>query len=224
MSVSLECILLVTSGPVISVYIFRQSLMRLGYQVFHVEKSSGAHRVAIQNNPDFIIADLNLPELSEKDLLAALSSQGIETPLIVLGNEGIESDIIQAFRREDSDYLCWSAREVKVLSAIERVLKQVRAWREKESLTDELDKTNRKLQEGVRELKTILAIGKTATSTKRQNILFEKIVEGLFDGCSRLYRNARRLSIVGAEETDRRASDFSTQIGRHRRNFRELRP
>ena len=178
MSVSLERILLVTSGPVISIYIFRQSVMRLGYQVYHVEKSSGAYRVAVQNNPDLIIADLNLPDLSEKDLLAALSSQGIETSLIVLGKEGMESDIIQAFRRVASDYLCWSAREVKVLSAIESVLKQVRAWREKESLTEELDKTNRKLQEGVRELKTILAIGKTATSTKRQNILFEKIVEG----------------------------------------------
>jgi len=66
MSVSLEHILLVTSSPVISILIFRQSLMRLGYQVYHVEKSSVAYRVPVQNNPDLIIADLNLPELSEK--------------------------------------------------------------------------------------------------------------------------------------------------------------
>jgi len=178
MSVSLERILLVTSDPVISNFIIRQSLMPLGYQVYHVERSSEAIRVAKQKNPDLIIADLNLPDLSGKDLLVALSSQGIETPLVILAKEGMESDIIQAFRLGASDYLCWPARETEVLSAIERVLKQVRARREKERLTEELDKTNRKLQDRVRELKTILAIGKTVTSTKRQNELFEKVVEG----------------------------------------------
>jgi len=107
----------------------------------------------------------------------AFSPQGIKTPLIGLVKEGMKSDIIQAFRQRASEYLCWSTREAEVLSAIERVVKQVRVEWEKEKLTEELTKTNRNLQELVRELKTILAIGKTVTSTKRQNVLFEKIVE-----------------------------------------------
>ena len=97
--------------------------------------------------------------------------------MIGLVKEGMKSDIIQAFRQRASEYLCWSTREAEVLSAIERVVKQVRVEWEKEKLTEELTKTNRNLQELVRELKTILAIGKTVTSTKRQNVLFEKIVE-----------------------------------------------
>ena len=108
----------------------------------------------------------------------AFSPQGIKTPLIVLVKEGMKSDIIQSFRRRASDYLCWSTREAEVLSANERVVKQVRVEWEKEKLTEKLYKTNRNLQELVRELKTILAIGKTVTSTKRQNVLFEKIIEG----------------------------------------------
>ena len=84
MSVSLERILLITSDHDISNIIIRQSLMPFGYQVNHVERSSEAIRAAIQNDPDLIIADLDLPDLSGKDLLVALSSRGIETPLIGL--------------------------------------------------------------------------------------------------------------------------------------------
>ena len=53
MIVSVVRILLVTSDPGISNYIFRQSLMPLGYHVYHVEKSSEVLRVTLQKNPDF---------------------------------------------------------------------------------------------------------------------------------------------------------------------------
>jgi two-component system NtrC family sensor kinase len=178
MSENLERILLVEDDPEISDLIIRGSLQPLGYQVFQVESASEAIKSAIHNNPDLIIADLELPDLSGKDLLVALASQGIETPMILLAKKGKESDIIQAFRLGAADYVHWPARETEILSAVERILKQVRAREDKERLAAELDETNKKLQHRLKELKTILAIGKTVTSVKRQRELFEKVVEG----------------------------------------------
>jgi two-component system NtrC family sensor kinase len=175
---TLEHILLVENDLEISDLILRGALQPLGYQVSHVESASEAIQAAIQNNPDLIIADLDLPDLSGKDLLVALVSQGIKTPMIVLAKEGMDSDIIQTFRLGASDYIYWPFREAEVLSAVERLLKQVRSKRDRELLAEELDKTNQELQRRLKELKTILAIGKTVTSTKRQSELFEKVVEG----------------------------------------------
>jgi two-component system NtrC family sensor kinase len=178
MSGSPEHILLVENDPEISDLILRQSLQPLGYQVSHVKGASDAIRATIKNNPDLIITNLDLPDLSGKDLLVALASQGVEAPIIVLTKEGMESDIIQAFRLGASDYVFWPAREAEVLSAVERLLKQVRVKREREMLAEKLDEANQDLRRRLKELKTILAIGKAVTSTTKQTELFRKVVEG----------------------------------------------
>ena len=83
--------------------------------------------------PDVVVTDMNLPDLSGKDLVVALSSQGIEAPVIVISHQGMEGDLIQAFRLGANDFLIWPVREAEVVLAVERVLKQVRSRRERET-------------------------------------------------------------------------------------------
>jgi DNA-binding response OmpR family regulator len=97
-------ILLVENDPEISDLIARQALTSVGYSVDVVVDSSSAIKQALLTPPDLIIADLNLPGLSAKDLLVALASQGISTPLMVIANKGQEQDIIQAFRLGAAEY------------------------------------------------------------------------------------------------------------------------
>jgi DNA-binding response OmpR family regulator len=56
--------------------IAHQTLLPVGYSVDVVTDSSSAVKQALQTPPDLIIADLNLPGLSAKDLLVALASPG----------------------------------------------------------------------------------------------------------------------------------------------------
>jgi two-component system NtrC family sensor kinase len=98
--------------------------------------------------------------------------------VIIIAQKGMEGDLIQAFRLGAADYLLWPAREAEIVSAVERVLKQVRSRRERETLAKQLRQTNDELQQRVRELTTIFAIGKAVTSITDQRELFEKIVEG----------------------------------------------
>jgi FixJ family two-component response regulator len=52
-----------------------------------------------------IIANLNLPDLSAQDLLAALSPQGVAVPLVVVAEKGDERRAVQAFRLGAMDAL-----------------------------------------------------------------------------------------------------------------------
>jgi two-component system NtrC family sensor kinase len=173
-----ERILVVESKREISDLITRQSLLPLGYKVDVLTSVPAAIQASAQSQPDLIIANLNLPGLSGKDLLVALGSQGLEIPLVVLSEEGAESEIIQAFRLGAADFLLWPAREAEVVSVVERVLQQGRARRDREALVRQLNKANQELQRRVRELTTLTAIGKAVTSITDHQRLFERLVEG----------------------------------------------
>lgn len=172
-----ERILVVESNPKISNLIAEQTLLPMGYRVEVARVAGEAIQQAIQFAPDVIIANLNLPGLSGKDLLVALSSQGIEVPVIVIAPKGSENDIIQAFRLGAADYLLYPFREAEVVTALERAVRQVRARREREQLARKLHQANTEMQQRVRELTTIYSIGKAVTSITDQQLLFEKLVE-----------------------------------------------
>lgn len=178
MSNSKDRILVVENDAMISDLISRQALQSLGYNVQTVGDATSAIPQTLQFSPDVLIVDLNLPGLSGKDFLVALNSQGITTPVIVIAQKGSEGDIIQAFRLGATDYLLLPVRETEVVSAVERVLNQVRERRERDHLARQLQQTNQELQLRLRELTTIFSVGKAVTSITDQRALFDKIVEG----------------------------------------------
>jgi signal transduction histidine kinase/DNA-binding response OmpR family regulator len=173
-----ERILIIESDPAISDLIGRQTLEPLGYQVDVVGVAASAVQQALRFAPDVVILNLSLPGLSGKDMLVAFSAQGLEMPVLVLAEKGMEADVLQAFRLGASDYLSLPIREAEVVLAVERLMQQVRAKKEHESLSKQLHQTNQELQRRVRELTTLFGIGKAVISVTDQRALFEKIVEG----------------------------------------------
>jgi DNA-binding response OmpR family regulator len=171
-------ILVVENDTVVADLIGRQALQGVGYQVFIVGDATAAIAKALQWSPDLIITNINLPGLSGKDLMVALSSQGVTTPVILLAPKGQEHDIMQTFRIGAADFLILPVREAEVLSAAERVLKLVHDRRERDRLAQQLQQTNQELQLRVRELTTIFSVGKAVTSITDMNLLMEKVLEG----------------------------------------------
>ena len=181
MASSGDHILLVEHNPEISDLIARQALRSVGYHVDVVTDASAAIKRSVETPPDLIIANLNLPGLSAKDLLVALSSQGVNTPLLVIAGKGQEQDIIQAFRLGAADYILWPARDAEVISAVERVLTRVHALHDRQRLDLKISEMNHELQRKVRELTGIINIGKAVVSITNQRFLFQKIVDGAID-------------------------------------------
>ena len=173
-----ERILIVESDPEISDLIGRQTLVPMGYRVEVVRVAASAIQEAARFSPDVIILNLSLPGLSGKDMLVAFSAHGLDMPILVLAEKGMEGDVLQAFRLGASDFLSMPIREAEVVLAVERLMKQVRAKKERETLSKQLYQTNQELQRRVRELTTIFGIGKAVISVTDQRALFDKIVEG----------------------------------------------
>jgi FixJ family two-component response regulator len=170
-------ILIVESNPEISEFLAEQALSASNYQVFRVAEASTAISKAKQINPDLIIANLNLPGLSGKDLLVALSSHGIKPPVVMIAKEGQESEIIQAFRLGAADYLTWPVRETEIVLVVERLLDQVHLNREHKFLVNQLTISNQQLQQRVKELTAGFSIGKILTSIHDNKALFEKSLQ-----------------------------------------------
>lgn len=172
-----EQILIVENDPDIADLIGRQSLQPLGYQVTVVGDATSALKRALQTPPDLILANINLPGLSGKDLLAAVSSQNIKSPVIVIAEKGQEHDAIQAFRLGAMDVMFYPLRDAEVVSIVERALKQTQETRERQKLDRQLKSTNDELQKRLKDLTTILSTAKAVVSITDQRVLFDRILE-----------------------------------------------
>lgn len=173
-----ERIVVVESDPGIGDLISRQALQPLGYQVTVVASAAAVLQQTLQTPPDLLIVNLNLPGLTANDLLVALTSQGVEVPLVVIAERGQEEDILQAFRMGAIDYLHWPARDAEVVSVVERALRNTREGRTRARLDKQLERVNAELQRKVKELTTIVDIGKAVVSITDQRLLFMRIIEG----------------------------------------------
>ncbi len=172
-----ERILIVENDPDIADLIGRQALKPLGYQVNVVGDAGSAIKLAVQTPPDLILANINLPGLSGKDLLAALGSQNVKSPVIVITEKGQEHDAIQAFRLGATDVLFWPLRDAEVVSIVERALSQTQEARERQKLDRQLKATNEELHKRLRDMTTILSVAKAVTSITDQRYLFDRILE-----------------------------------------------
>ncbi|MFH2040019.1 MAG: response regulator [Chloroflexota bacterium] len=120
---NIELILLVENDPEICDMISRQILQPLDYQVRVVPEASKTIQRVIKFTPDLIISDNKQLGLSGKDLIAALNTQGLLMPIIVISKKGEKNEVKQAFQLSAYDYLLRPARDAEFVRVLERKLK-----------------------------------------------------------------------------------------------------
>ncbi|GAB4520940.1 MAG: hypothetical protein Fur0018_00990 [Anaerolineales bacterium] len=154
----------------------------MGYTA-RIMESGGAALSASSPAPALILADLHLPGLTGKDLLVALKSQGILAPVIILSPREEPGDIIQAFRLGAADYLTLPVREAELVSTVTRVMEQHGASQERDSLLQQVQQANERLQRQIQDQQVIAALGKAVVATTDTHLLFQKIVDGAVHLC-----------------------------------------
>jgi len=153
-------------------------LSPLGYQVHTTNNATEAINTAAKINPQIIITNIDLSGLSGKDMLIALASQGIQTPVILLADEGMEQEAIRAFRLGAVDYLSLPLKETEVVSAVERVLAQPQR-EETSALSPAAKQKITHLEERIKELTKVIRVAKTLTSLQDPKEIFRKSLEGV---------------------------------------------
>lgn len=170
-------VLLVENDPQTIDLIIHQVLEPMGYQVELAADASTGIEKAIHDPPDLIIVNLKLPDLSGKDLLVALNSQDKAIPAIIIAEDGMQNDILQAVRLGAADYLNLPVRETELVSVVERVLKQAHGRVRQAQLAAQLEETNEALEQRVRDLSALHALGKMIASVSDERSLHEKIMQ-----------------------------------------------
>jgi len=173
-----EKILVVDDDPDVLKLVAQQVLAPQGYQVSTASDGNSALQLALKLSPDIIIASLELPGLSGKDLLAALRSRGFDSIIIATGPKGSETDALPAFRLGAKDYLTKPLREAELVSSIDHALEDVRLRREREQLSQRLSTANQQLEKQVKELTTLYGIGKVVAASTDLAQLFMRLLEG----------------------------------------------
>jgi diguanylate cyclase (GGDEF)-like protein len=170
--------ILIADDDAINVEFLRDSLLRPGgYATLCASDGEEALRLALDEEPDLILLDLQMPKKDGLEVLQALQREGRQIPTIIITAHGSESVAVQAFRLGVRDYFPKPFRVAEILRAVDRSLVEARLRKEKEELTVELQSVNRQLEQRVRELSTLYSISTSVSSLLDLDKLLIRIVE-----------------------------------------------
>jgi PAS domain S-box-containing protein len=183
-----ETILIVDDDPR-NVEFLKDSLLEpSGYATLCATNGEEALRLALAQEPDLILLDLQMPKMDGFEVLEELKKQGGDIPTILITAHGSENVAIQAFRLGVRDYFPKPFKVTEIMEAVEGALAEARLRREKQELATRVELVNRQLKQRLKELDILYGISKSVASLLDLDSLMTRIVE------------ATRY-VTGAEET-----------------------
>ena len=191
--------ILIVDDDIRNIEFLRDSLLiPSGYRALSAADGEAALDLALKEEPDLILLDLQMPKMDGFDVLEALHREGREIPTILITAHGSESVAIQAFRLGVRDYFPKPFKVTEIMGAVERSLAEVRLRREKQELTERVENINRQLEQKLKELTILYGVSKSVTSLLDPDKLLTRIVEAT-------------MYVTGAEEISLFLLDEETQ-------------
>jgi serine phosphatase RsbU (regulator of sigma subunit) len=124
-----------------------------GFQVIQAENGRVGIEACRQEQPDLILCDLRMPEIDGLEVLATVTREFPEIPILVVSGMGRLSDAIEALKLGAWDYLTKPIEDMAVLEhAIRQALERARLRRENREHREHLEAINKKLAQSLRQL------------------------------------------------------------------------
>jgi len=172
-----ERILVVEDDARLRSFLVQDFLPEHGYSPLAAATGQQALRLLAEEQPDLVLLDHQLPDISGLEILQQLAEQQQTVPVILMTAYGSESMAVQAFRLGVRDYLIKPFDIEWGLATIERVLAQVRLQRDRERLSQELEQARRDLEQRVKELTVLFGVSKSVTSLLDLDKVLDRVVE-----------------------------------------------
>ncbi|MEE4357510.1 MAG: response regulator [Desulfococcaceae bacterium] len=150
-------ILIIDDDPVVreSICVFLEDS---GFNTLEAENGRiGLDRFRGEKQVDIILVDLRMPEVDGLDVLAAVTKESPETPIIVVSGTGVLQDAIEALHLGAWDYVSKPIQDMEVLEyavrkALERAGLLVENRKYREHLESEIQKRTAELEERTKQL------------------------------------------------------------------------
>jgi len=148
-----------------------------GYRPLAALDGEEGLRLALEEQPDLIILDMQLPEMSGIEVLQALRQRNVDIPVIFTSVRESAESVVQALRLGARDYIVKPFAPQDMQQAIQRALATARLREERDQLTQQLLEANQQLQRQLQELNAVYAIGRSVTSLLDLNRVLNRVVE-----------------------------------------------
>ena len=165
-----ERVLIVEDSLDILSFLAEDVLPYHGYQVAAATTGQEGLDKLSHANPDLLLLDLELPDMSGIDILRRVQEDETDIPIVLMTAYGSESIAVEAFRLGAKDYIIKPFTTEQVIEVLERTLIETRLRRETIELTDSL-------QRRVEQLTILSAVGKSVVSLMDIEELLSRIVE-----------------------------------------------
>jgi len=118
-----------------------------GFSVLQASNGVQGLQMFEQEQPDLIICDLRMPQMSGLELIRQVAQRSAQTPVIVISGAGVMSDVVEALRLGAADYLIKPLEDLAVLEhSVHRALDRARLQLENQRYRDKLESANRELE------------------------------------------------------------------------------
>ncbi len=152
------------------------ALTPFGYEVQVADDGGTGLSMILANRPDLLVLDLKTPGLTAADLMAALNAQSLDIPVVVITNPGEEKDALHAFRLGVKDYIVRPVRDTELIQVIERLMKDIRIRRDRETLVGEVKAASGEAENRLREMRTLMSIGKAVTASRNPDEVYDRVI------------------------------------------------
>jgi len=150
-----------------------------GFEVLQAGNGRTGIEMIRREHPDLVLCDLRMPEMDGLQVLAVVTREFADLPILVVSGMGGMSDAIQALKLGAWDYVTKPIEDMAVLEhAIGHALERARLRRENREHREHLEAVNEQLQQTVRQLQEDEAAAR--------RIQFQLLPEN-----NKLYRNYR---------------------------------
>jgi len=174
---ALERVLIIEDNEDIVAFLTDNILHPNGYRTLVSYDGQDGLQHALEDAPDLILLDLNLPRMTGMEILKVLHKRGSAIPVILMTFYGSEEIAVEAFRLGVKNYIVKPFKAHEVLEAVEGALGEGRLRREKDLLTEELMRANKQLEHRVRELTMLYDITQSMTKLMDLETLLSRLVE-----------------------------------------------
>jgi GAF domain-containing protein/FixJ family two-component response regulator len=177
-----------------------------GYEVLTAMDGEEGLSMALDEKPDLIILDLEMPRMTGMEVLEALDEEGCDTPVIVITFHGSETIAAQSFKLGVKDYITKPFKMEEILEAIEKALNESRLQKEKSELMTRLMTNNKELERRIQEFNILHGIGQAMNSLLQLEDLLNRAVEaavyvtGVEEGVLLLIDEETNELLVGAAQ------------------------
>jgi sigma-B regulation protein RsbU (phosphoserine phosphatase) len=132
-----------------------------GFQVIEARNGREGIKICRQEYPDLVLCDLRMPGIDGLKVLAVLTQEFPETPIIVISGMGGVRDAIEALRLGAWDYITKPIEDMAALEhAIDQALERARLLRENREYREHLETVNVQLKQSLQRLQEDEAAGR----------------------------------------------------------------